>query len=206
MASDSSFCSLDEALGRLKITSDRVKAIPLDEQESKRKLWHRGSLNKSRNQKYLLEDKKVIESGDIPLGLIPVVLNPPLVLTTSQHRLIETWDFVNALYGELKQAQKHEVRKLKKLRCKIAGPLMLGLHLIVFIVARKFRAMSDEMSEQDFEESMRCGEAHDYAEAAGRARERFDVVINDAICSMSRTNRVPVVLEKRVYSTAYDWF
>lgn len=143
----------------------------IDDAPCERKLWHRGTLKKNRCQKYLVEDKKVIASGDIPLGAIP--LPAALALDNADYKLIETWNFVNELFDELKRAEPHEVRKLKKLRRKIAGPMLLGLHLILCIVAHKFKWMKDNMSEQEFEVSP---EFRIYTEAADPVWHRFDVV------------------------------
>lgn len=182
----SEFDNLDKALGRLHLTPERLRNFALKD-GTKRKEWKRGTHEQSRSKKYLLEDKKVIASGDIPLGNFPLSTYSPLTSTDEDRKLFEAWHFVNELYDELKQADKDEVRKLKKLRRKIAGPLMLGLHLIMAIVASKFRVMSKELSEQEFEDSLCNGEAHDYAEAAEPAWKRFDVVSRN-----SRSNYEPI--------------
>lgn len=169
-AANSERSELDNALSRLQLTPERIRGM-IDDAPFERKLWHRGTLKKNRCQKYLVEDKKVIASGDIPLGAIP--LPAALALDNADYKLIETWNFVNELFDELKRAEPHEVRKLKKLRRKIAGPMLLGLHLILCIVAHKFKWMKDNMSEQEFEVSP---ELRIYTEAADPVWHRFDVV------------------------------
>ncbi len=185
MSANTEFQNLDKALSRLHLTPERLRNSAQKESSEGRE-WKRGTLEQSRNQKYLLEDKKVIASGDIPLGNFPLSAYSPLTSSDEDHKLFNAWNFVNELYDELKQAGKNEVHKLKKLRRKIAGPLMLGLHLIMAIVAAQFRVMIKELSEQEFDNSLNNGEARDYAEAADRAWKRFDVVSKIPVPTMSR--------------------
>ncbi len=175
-ADNSERSELDKALGRLQITPERIRGM-IDGEALQRKLWHRGTLKKDRCHKYLVEDKKVIASGDIPLGVVP--LPAVLVLDNAEYKLIETWNFVNKLFDELRQAKPHEVRKLKKLRRKIAGPMLLGLHLILCIVAHKFKFMKSNMSEQEFAVNP---EVHLYTKAADCVWHRFDVVSTSGSC------------------------
>jgi hypothetical protein len=170
------FVNLDLGIERLHLKTYLEKYLPLASLKYTRKIWVRTNTPESRSRKWMLDDKKVILSGDLPLGVIPFPTKPPLVLTDEDHMLMETWIFVNELYEELKQAGPKEVHKLKKLRRKIAAPLIIALHLIMFIIGAKLRGMRSEMSEQKFDECMSDGEARHYLIAVDRTMKRFNVV------------------------------
>jgi hypothetical protein len=176
MAAKSASSGLDKALGRLKLTPDRIRAIPHVEEEMTRSPWHRGSLERPRNQKYLVEDKKIIRSGDVSLGTFPILTKPAHASEYEYRTLLETWNFVNELYDDLKQAEPGQVRKIKKLRRKIAGPLLLGLHLMMHLTNRKFLDLKANLSEQELTQSYRDGEASLYVSVAAPAWKRFEVV------------------------------
>lgn len=77
-----------------------------------------------------------------PLCDRPLPPPPPSVLADKE--LSETWAFVNELLHELDDATPFQVPLKKKIRRRIAGPLLVGLHFLMLAAARRIEQAQGE--------------------------------------------------------------